>query len=125
MADEFKSWAIVEVMGHQEYAGFVLAETIAGAPMIRVDVPEVSGREAFTKYLSPAAIYGISPCTEQTARLRAAAIKKTPFESWSVERQVIERLRDEGKLIAERQLEHASVNGEEDEPDFDDSDSDE
>jgi hypothetical protein len=33
---EFKTWAIVEVMGHVEYAGFVTAETIAGSAMLRV-----------------------------------------------------------------------------------------
>jgi hypothetical protein len=68
---EFKTWAIVEVMGHNEYAGFVSSESIAGAEMLRVDVPETSKHAAFTKYLSTNAIYGISPCTEETARARA------------------------------------------------------
>jgi hypothetical protein len=122
--DELKCWAIVEVMGHNEYAGFITAETIAGAPMLRVDVPEVLAtaayqkRDAFTKFLAPSALYAISPCTEHTARLRAAALRKTPFESWSVEKQVVERLRDEGKLVSERQLSHAEVSA-----DGDDSDS--
>lgn len=111
MNDELKTWAIVEVMGHNEYAGFISAETIAGAPMLRVDVPAVPGRESFTKFLAPSALYAISPCTEDTARLRAAALKKTPFESWSVERQVVERLREEGKLVEERQLSHAGERG--------------
>ena len=46
---EFKTWAIVEVMGHVEYAGFVTAETIAGSAMLRVDVPEVKDRTALTE----------------------------------------------------------------------------
>lgn len=98
MSGELRTWAIVEVMGHNEYSGLISAEVVAGAPMLRVDVPAVPGRDGFTKFLSSSAIYAISPCTEETARLRAADLKKTPFESWSVERQVINKLREEEKL---------------------------
>jgi hypothetical protein len=125
MNDELKTWAIVEVMGHNEYAGFIAAETIAGAPMLRVDVPAVEGRDAFTKYLAPGSLYGISPCTEETARLRARALKKTPFESWSVERQVVQQLEKEGKLIKERQLAPANYNGSDVSDRYDDSEGDE
>lgn len=123
METEFKTWAIVEVMGHNKYAGFVSAETIAGAPMLRVDVPGVPGREPFTKYLSPSSLYGISPCTEKTATLRAASLKKTPFESWSVEQQVMNDLRAKGKLVEHKQLSHEPRDDEEDgyrEPNDDD-----
>jgi hypothetical protein len=122
MNDELRTWAIVEVMGHNEYAGFISADTVAGAPMLRVNVPAVDGRDAFTKFLSMSAIYAISPCTEETARLRAAALKKTPFESWSVERQVIERLREEGKLNDVRQLAHVGdvcIDDEDEDDDYD------
>jgi hypothetical protein len=96
---EFKTWAIVEVMGHNEYAGFVSSESIAGAGMLRVDVPGTSRRAAFTKYLSTSAIYGISPCTEETARARAESQQATPFSSWSVEQQVLSSLRRKGLLM--------------------------
>lgn len=103
-ADQFKTWAIVEVMGHKSYSGFVTAETIAGAAMLRIDVPPTSTLAGFTKYLSMQAIYGISPCTEETARARAEGTKATPFESWSVERQVMDTLKAKGLL-----LEHAQI----------------
>jgi hypothetical protein len=38
--DIFKTWAIVEVMGHQTFAGFVQEQVIAGTAMLRIDVPE-------------------------------------------------------------------------------------
>ena len=118
MADEFRSWAVVEIMGHKELAGFASTETIAGAAMIRVDVPATTRFEGFTKYLSPNAVYAISPCSEETARLRAEAIKKTPFESWSVERLVIADLKAKGKLVEERQLvSSAAPSGSHREPD--------
>ena len=100
----FKTWAVVEVMGHNEYAGFVSSESVAGIPMLRVDVPATSKREAFTKYLSASALYGISPCSEATARARAEDRHATPFESWSVERQVLDGLRAKGLLIEDNRV---------------------
>jgi hypothetical protein len=93
------TWAIVEVMGHNEYAGFVSSQNIAGAAMLRVDVPETPKRSAFTKYLSTSAIYGISPCSEETARARAESQQATPFSSWNVEQQVLNNLRQKGLLL--------------------------
>src|SRR5262245_48822257 len=101
----FKTWAIVEVMGHNEYAGFVSSENIAGAAMLRVDVPDTSKRTAFTKYLSTSAIYGISPCSEETAR--AEAQQATPFASWNVEQQVLNYLRQKGLLIEHKTQEQS------------------
>jgi len=123
----FASWAVVEVMGHNEYAGFVTAEVIAGAPLLRVDVPATSRLEAFTKYLSMSAIFGISPCTEETARARCETKRAQPFDSWSVERQLLIDLKSRGLLLEGRQLEsrlRASPsrggNFDDDEPDEDD-----
>ena len=102
--EPFKSWAVVEVMGHNEYAGYVTAETIAGAAMLRIDVPKNSRIDGFTKYLSMQSIYGISPCTEQTARARGEANKKAPFESWSVEQQMMAALKAAGRLVEPKGL---------------------
>jgi hypothetical protein len=101
---EFKTLAIVDVMGHNEYAGYVSSQNIAGAAMLRVDVPETSKYAAFTKYLSTNAIYGISPCSEETARARAESQQASPFTSWNVEQQVLKNLRQKGLL-----LEHKST----------------
>jgi hypothetical protein len=115
-ATEFKTWAIVEVMGHVEYAGFVTAETIAGSAMLRVDVPDVDGRGAFTKYLSTGALYGISPCSEATARARAGSIKATPFSVWDVQQQVMDELKKQGRLIENKSTQ--PVDDDEDKPPF-------
>lgn len=37
--DKFDSWAILELMGHVRLAGRVSETMIAGAPMLRLDVP--------------------------------------------------------------------------------------
>lgn len=103
MSEEpFKSWAIVEVMGHQSYAGFVTAENIAGAPMLRIDVPPAGKAEGFTKYIAPSALYAISPCSEETARMKAEANPKTPFECWDIGQAVETKMREAGRLIENR-----------------------
>jgi hypothetical protein len=96
---EFKTWAIVEVMGHVEYAGFVSAETIAGNAMLRIDVPEVKDRAAFTKYLATGALYGVTPCSEATARARAERIRAVPFQTYDIESQFLKALKESGRLI--------------------------
>src|ERR1700729_1334343 len=104
---EFKTWAIVEVMGHVEYAGFVTAETIAGSAMLRVDVPEVKDRAAFTKYLATGALYGITPCSEETARARAERIRAIPFQAYDIESQFLKTLKERGMLIENKAVQQA------------------
>jgi hypothetical protein len=74
----FDSWAIVEIMGHQRYAGRVTEETIGGCSFVRVDVPEVDGRPAFSKLFGQASIFCITPVAEEVARKSAGAFKTSP-----------------------------------------------
>lgn len=96
---EFKSWAIVQQMGHISYAGWVTTETIAGVSMLRVDVPDVPPVGAFTKYIHPSSLYDLTPVSEETARAAAAAKRAKPFDVWSLEQQMLKSLRAQGKLI--------------------------
>lgn len=81
MADEQDGfWGVVEIMGHQRYAGYVSEQTLGGAALIRVDVPEVSGRAAFSKLLRPrrGASRRVScrvRCRRRTSRLRMRSTK--------------------------------------------------
>jgi len=87
---QFESWAIVEVMGHRQFAGFVSEQAIGGASFVRVDVPEVKAYEetipAFTKLLGSGSIYAISPCTEETARAFAAQSQQRSFAVYEAPR---------------------------------------
>lgn len=83
-AKAFEGWAIVELMGHAVLAGYVTQESIAGTAMLRIDVPEVEGQSAFTKYQSGGSIYGITPTTEESARTAANNIKVRPVQLWIV-----------------------------------------
>jgi hypothetical protein len=65
-------WLIVEQMGHRRFAGRCYAVTVAGAAMIRVDVP--TGPDAYrTSLLGPRSIFGLHPCTEAVARQLAGS----------------------------------------------------
>lgn len=73
MVDKFQTWAIVEIMGHRVYAGFVTEQLIAGRGFLRIDVPEdrtvsYSIVPAYTKVFGTDAVFSISPCTEEAAR---------------------------------------------------------
>ena len=115
----FEGWAIVELMGHRRLAGYVTETELAGAPMLRLDVPEhpwVEGctcgsdhpesldheehkpscrmfREEgddrpldvyATQFYAPAALYCLTPTTEETAR--AVRARPTPVHVWEVPR---------------------------------------
>lgn len=86
----FESWAIVEVMGHRQFAGWVTEQALGGASFVRVDVPAVQadGEDlpAFTKLLGAGSIYAISPCTEETARAFAVRARVRAFSVYEAPR---------------------------------------
>lgn len=88
--EKFEQWAIVEIMGHRRFAGFVTEQTVGGTSFVRVDVPEVPLEErtlaAFTKLFGAGSIYCISPCTEETARAFAAQIRSESFSLYEAPR---------------------------------------
>lgn len=98
---KFDGWAIVEVFGHQRYAGYVTTEAYGQAVLFRVEVPPLDEREritkhyeyvdgrsvppgstvqeqavqGFTKFFGAGAIYGITPCTQEAAEKALAAMQ--------------------------------------------------
>lgn len=64
---KFDSWALVELFGHQRIVGKVTETTLAGGAFLRVDVPAVDENKPFTRFYGPAAIYSMSPVTEEIA----------------------------------------------------------
>lgn len=90
---KFDGWAIVEIFGHQRYAGYVTTEAFGQAVLFRVEVPPLEERErvsrhyeyvdgksvppgstvkeaavqGYTKLFGTGAIYAITPCTKEAA----------------------------------------------------------
>lgn len=46
---QFEGWAILEIFGHQKYAGFVKTEYYGTACMFRCDVPPLEERQQVTR----------------------------------------------------------------------------
>ena len=104
LADD--TFAVVEVMGHNTFAGKVSEHVIGGSAFIRVDVPEIPERRwkekrsvwnsakdgyevkeieestpvmpAFTKLIGASSIYAITPCSEEVAKRVAEQKRVVP-----------------------------------------------
>jgi len=77
--ERFDCFAIVEVMGHQTYAGRVSEQTIGGCALVRVDVAPQGERPGYTKLLGQGAIFAITPCSEDVARTVAEQSYNRPI----------------------------------------------
>lgn len=84
--EKFETWGLVEVMGHQRYAGLITEQTVGGAAFVRVDVPAFEDRPAFTKLLGSGSIFAITPTTEQVARGIAQRLQNPPIHVWDIPR---------------------------------------
>jgi hypothetical protein len=91
--EKFDLWCMVELFGHQRIAGKCTEQNVAGTNMLRVDVPETKGRQAFTRFLSSGAIYAINPVSEEVARQVAENLQITPVSVFDVKDLVNEKLK--------------------------------
>ncbi len=83
-ASTFNQWAVVELFGHQQIAGMVSEQTIAGQGFVRVDVPACEEQEAFTRLFGTGAIYSIIPTTEEIATAFARRNVARPINRWDL-----------------------------------------
>lgn len=110
----FEAFAIVELMGHARIAGKVSEETIAGQAMLRVDVPETEGRDAYTKFYSAGAVYCLTPTDEATMLLAVAQFNVPPISPYVLRMP-------ESPLLAEKVYD-ASYGDDDEHDDWDDDD---
>ena len=83
---ELKSWALVEMFGHQRMVGYVSQQAFGMGVLFRVDVPDLIKdgkivRRGFTRYLGLSSIYSITPCDEDTVRRMLPNVDGTPGEA--------------------------------------------
>ncbi len=95
--EKFEHWAIVEVFGHQTYAGKVTEQTIGGNSFVRIDIPETSNTKSFTKMFGQNAIYGITIVDEKAAKAKAAILRSKPIETWELGSMIEQAIKE--KLI--------------------------
>ncbi len=102
----FDGWAIVDVLGHQRYVGYVTTEAYGQAVLFRVDVPALEERErvterpgyitgqgyapagtivkegavaGYTKLIGSGSIYTLTPCTKEAALAAVEAMQPRPL----------------------------------------------
>ena len=96
-ADTFAAWVVVHLFGRHTVAGRASEQKIAGKDFLRIDVPEVDGRQARTVLYSPDAVYDLEPVDEETARLAAKLHPPAdPVSVWSARAMV----RESGSQLA-------------------------
>jgi len=103
---KYDGWAIVDVLGHQRYVGYVTTEAYGQAVLFRVDVPALEARErvtkapgyiagrgycpagttviegavdGYTKLIGSGSIYTLTPCTKEAALLALEAMQARPL----------------------------------------------
>lgn len=81
---KFESWAILELMGHRRLAGFITEQEIGGSAMLRLDVHDTEGAVT-TQFYSGAAVYCITPTTEEIARKIGERSKPEPVHRYELE----------------------------------------
>ena len=75
-------WGIVEIMGHNRFAGMISERSVFGTVMCQVDVPEMPeyvdeyertrpSQPGYTKLFGGSSIYAITPTDEATAKAAA------------------------------------------------------
>ncbi len=82
--ESFDAWAIVELMGHRKLAGRVSEQIIAGAPLLRIDVPDCETVPGFTTYYGASSIYSLTPTTETICRAYTSAHRERPIQAYEL-----------------------------------------
>ncbi len=104
----FDGWAIVDVMGHQRYVGYVTTEAYGQAVLFRIDVPALEERTrvtkrpghfqdrgylpagttvtegavaGYTKLVGSGSIYTMTPCTKEAALEAVEEMQPRPLMS--------------------------------------------
>lgn len=84
-AEAWTGWAVLELLGHRRLGGYLSEQVIAGASMLRIDVPSACGDGvAMTMFYSPAAVYCITPVGEDEARAVARQSQPQPVQRWEM-----------------------------------------
>jgi hypothetical protein len=80
----FDEWAIVELLGHRRLAGHLREVQVAGAGMLRLDIPAAGDDPARTQFIAPGSVYALHPVDEDTARAAAQTWRPQPVQRWEL-----------------------------------------
>ena len=101
---KFETWALVELFGHNQLAGKVTEQIIAGQSFVRIDVPKTKKVPAFTKYHLPTAVYGLTPVDEDYATRMAERIEAQPVNDYKHNEVISEIIKERLLNMSKQQL---------------------
>jgi hypothetical protein len=101
---KFESWALVDLFGHNQLAGKVTEQVIAGQSFVRIDVPKTNQCPAFTKYHLPTAVYGLTPVEEDYATRMAERISAQPINDYKHNEVITEIIKEKLQEMAKKSL---------------------
>jgi hypothetical protein len=104
---KFDGWAVVDILGHQRFVGYVTTQAFGAAVMFRIDVPALEPRDrvtkspeyvghnyvpagttvkegpvdGYSKLVGAGSIYMITPCTEAAALVAVEKLQPRPLLS--------------------------------------------
>lgn len=82
--EKFESWVKLELMGRKVLIGKASEVLIAGAPLLRIDVPASGEMPAYTQMYGASAIYCITPITEEVAMRAAPNYNVEPISKYEL-----------------------------------------
>lgn len=82
--DKFGSWAVLELFGHRRLGGYVTEQTIGGGAFIRIDIPAIDDEPAVTQFYGPAAVFSLTPTSEEAAVAVARRNRPEPVHQWEL-----------------------------------------
>lgn len=95
-------YAIVSLLGHQQFAGFLDEFQMGGANFLRLTIPENGDIPAWTQMFTSSAVYSIVPCDQETAQSYAESLRKMPMDAWDFKKAMSKKLLAEGLVTVPR-----------------------
>jgi len=86
------TFAMIELMGHQQIVGRISQVVIAGKGFIRVGVMNADQTTAFTRDINPDSIYAINPISFEAALLHAKQVTQQPIVPYDISPMLLKQL---------------------------------
>lgn len=80
-----ETFAMVELMGHQQMVGKITEVTIAGKGFLRIACFDSDGNINFTRDINPDSIYAINPISREACLLFARKRKQQPVVPYEIQ----------------------------------------
>lgn len=120
--EKFESWVKLELMGRKVLIGKASEILIAGAPLLRIDVPASGDMPAYTQMYGVSAIYCITPITEEVALRAAPNYNVEPISKYELRPPAAAAATPRSALTAHNDIDEWTGEGSEDYDDSEDDD---